>query len=135
MTTKKIHRSPINAKALFASMEAARSVGPWWRSSLLGFDVAAFKPAPDDKVFVNGAKIRCPLCKWQPEHRHTWSCTSMGPPENFSGGCGHSWNTFDTAGLCPGCNHQWRHTTCFSCGKTTRHPDWYDKGGGPAGRK
>ena len=128
--TRRIHSSPISARALLV-----RSEGPWWRSSLLAFDLATFKPDPADKVFVNGAKIRCPLCKWQPEYRSTWTCTAMGPPENFNGGCGHSWNTFDTAGRCPGCSHQWRHTSCLSCGKSTPHQDWYDKGGTPPRRR
>ena len=110
-----------------------RRAGPFPRP--LAFDLAAFKPAPEDKVFVNGVKIRCPVCRWQPEYRSSWICASMGPPENFSPGCGHSWNTFDTAGLCPGCRHQWRHTTCLACSKTTLHKDWYDTGGGSGRRR
>ena len=121
--TKRIHPFPFGALALPTRSEAA-----WQRSSMLGFEPAAFKPAPDDKVFVNGVKIRCPICSWQPEQRSSWVCSPMGRPEYFSGGCGHSWNTFDTAGLCPGCNHQWRHTTCHSCGSTTPQKDWYDNG-------
>ena len=125
----RIHEIAISVQAL-----VARSQEPWWRASLLAFDLAAFKPDPGDKVVVNGARIRCPHCKWQPEYRSTWTCTPMGPPENFTGGCFHSWNTFDTAGVCPGCSHHWRHTTCLSCGQTSPHKDWYDTGGG-AGRR
>jgi predicted amidophosphoribosyltransferase len=54
----------------------------------------------------------------------------MGSPENFSGGCGHGWNTFDTRGACPGCSYQWKHTWCLDCGKPSLHDDWYVSGGG-----
>src|SRR6201998_1188981 len=35
-------------------------------------------------------RIRCPLCGWSPRKQDKWVCT-----------CGHSWNTFDTGGVCP----------------------------------
>ena len=38
----------------------------------------------------SGPRIRCPLCGWSPRNDDRWSCT-----------CGHSWNTFDTGGVCP----------------------------------
>lgn len=59
-------------------------------------------------------RIRCPLCGWSPRKEDLWSCT-----------CGHSWNTFDTGGVCPGCLHQWTETQCLSCSRWSRHSDWY----------
>jgi hypothetical protein len=40
-------------------------------------------------------------------------------------GCETSWNTFWTAGLCPGCSHRWQHTQCLACGAISPHRDWY----------
>ena len=34
-------------------------------------------------------RIRCLLCGWSPRKEDKW--------------CGHSWNTFDTGGVCPAC--------------------------------
>ena len=94
------------------------------------FAVTAFKPEnlkPDLQrdAGLSPARIRCPLCSWQPSPSSRWHCMQMGPPENFSGGCGHSWNTFDTRGVCPGCTYQWRHTWCFGCHRPSPHDDWY----------
>jgi hypothetical protein len=86
----------------------------------------------DDPAYGSG-KICCPACQWQPDKYSRWFCISMGPPENFSGGCGNGWNTFDTRGVCPGCQHHWRHTTCLSCSVTSLHDDWYASPG--TGRK
>jgi hypothetical protein len=55
-------------------------------------------------------------------------CSSCGHPEYFDGGCGTTWNTFTTRGLCPGCGHQWRWTTCLACHGWSRHEDWYEQG-------
>jgi hypothetical protein len=62
-----------------------------------------------------GSRIRCPLCGWTPRKRDLWSCT-----------CGHSWNTFDTGGVCPGCLHQWTETQCLSCQRWSPHSAWYE---------
>jgi hypothetical protein len=59
-------------------------------------------------------RIRCPACKWEPGPDARWSCT-----------CLHAWNTFDTAGICPGCGKHWEHTQCPRCGSWSRHADWY----------
>ena len=59
-------------------------------------------------------KIRCPKCKWEPRKHDRWSCL-----------CGHIWNTFDTHGVCPGCDAQWRETACLSCHQWSLHDDWY----------
>jgi hypothetical protein len=39
-------------------------------------------------------RIRCPKCKWQPGRGERWMCK-----------CRHVWNTFDTHGVCPACQH------------------------------
>ena len=39
--------------------------------------------------------------------------------------CGHSWNTFDTGGVCPGCRYQWKITKCLRCKEWSAHSDWY----------
>jgi len=58
--------------------------------------------------------IRCPRCEWTPRAQNQWSCE-----------CGHQWNTFDTRGLCPGCEHQWEITACLQCGAVSPHAEWY----------
>ena len=84
----------------------------------------------------SNGRIRCPHCRWQPERGSRWLCYPAGAPEFFFGGCGASWNTFDTRGRCPGCSHQWRFTSCLACSKWALHDDWYepepgkDAGGG-----
>ncbi len=70
-------------------------------------------------------RIRCPLCKWQPQKSSRWYCADLPFPENFFDGCETHWNTFDTRGKCPGCQHQWRYTTCLSCSQHSVHEDWY----------
>jgi hypothetical protein len=63
-----------------------------------------------------GRRIRCPRCKWHPHKNSSWYC---GP------GCWHSWNTFDTGGVCPKCKRQWTETECKSCKRWSPHVDWY----------
>ncbi|MGH9800728.1 MAG: hypothetical protein ACRD82_10215 [Blastocatellia bacterium] len=70
------------------------------------------------------SRIRCPLCKWQPNANSRWNCGGGGPPEYYQG-CGTGWNTFDTGGVCPGCDHQWRWTACLSCSNYSLHEAWY----------
>ena len=54
------------------------------------------KPAEGPPVLgASGETIRCPKCNWVPHHTDRWLCK-----------CGHSWNTFETAGSCPGCRYQ-----------------------------
>lgn len=64
---------------------------------------------------ATGPRIRCPLCGWSPRADDLWSCT-----------CGHSWNTFDTGGVCPGCVTQWNETQCLECARWSPHSDWYE---------
>jgi hypothetical protein len=70
-------------------------------------------------------RIRCPLCQWQPQASSRWYCTNYQYPEYFFNGCGTVWNTFTTYGLCPGCGHQWRWTTCLRCHRWSLHEAWY----------
>lgn len=80
----------------------------------------------DDLLF---GRIRCPLCGWRPSSSSMWACQSFGTPEPFFGGCGSIWNTFETRGLCPGCAHQWRWTSCHRCHRWSPHEEWYEKQG------
>ncbi len=41
------------------------------------------------------------------------------------GGCGTTWNTFDTRGVCPKCGWKWIITACLSCKQFSPHEDWY----------
>jgi hypothetical protein len=77
------------------------------------------KPDADIEIGKNFLRIRCPKCQWQPGKGHTWIC---------SPGCGHAWNTFDTHGLCPGCQKQWLETECPRCNIMSLHDDWYETG-------
>ena len=61
-----------------------------------------------------GPRIRCPKCRWEPREGDLWACT-----------CGHSWNTFDTGGVCPGCLRQWTVTQCLKCHEYSPHSEWY----------
>lgn len=70
---------------------------------------------PGSSTTYGGGRIRCPKCKWQPSKHDRWSCA-----------CGHSWNTFDTRGLCPACDAQWRDTACPACHQWSLHDDWYE---------
>ncbi|HEX5058118.1 MAG TPA: hypothetical protein VFV99_02105 [Kofleriaceae bacterium] len=63
---------------------------------------------------TRGRKIRCPKCAWQPGKHDRWSCL-----------CGHSWNTFDTRGVCPGCDAKWSETQCRRCHEWSPHEAWY----------
>jgi len=59
-------------------------------------------------------RIRCPRCGWEPGRHDRWACT-----------CLHSWNTFDTGGVCPACGREWSETQCLRCNAWSRHADWY----------
>ena len=71
-------------------------------------------------------RIRCPLCEWTPAPASTWCCFADGTPEPPFPWCGTSWNTFATHGRCPGCDHQWKWTSCLRCGGFSLHEDWYE---------
>jgi hypothetical protein len=61
-------------------------------------------------------EIWCPKCGWRPRAEDRWICMP---------GCDTSWNTFWTAGLCPGCMHRWHNTQCLVCTRISPHRDWY----------
>ena len=79
----------------------------------------------DDEDAFRG--IRCPLCAWQPIASSRWCCDPRLSPEPSFEGCLTEWNTFTTRGRCPGCNHQWRWTSCLRCAGWSLHDDWYVK--------
>jgi hypothetical protein len=76
----------------------------------------------DDKP---SGRIRCPHCAWRPSRHDLWSCGGGSGPEPYKG-CGTTWNTFSTRGVCPGCSHRWRWTLCPECSSWSRHDDWYE---------
>ena len=59
-------------------------------------------------------RIRCPRCAWEPGPHDRWQCN-----------CLYLWNTFETGGVCPGCNYQWLETMCPRCRIWSPHRDWY----------
>lgn len=63
---------------------------------------------------TRGRKIRCPKCAWSPRKTDRWMCA-----------CGHTWNTFDTRGICPACDAAWRETQCLRCHAWSLHDSWY----------
>jgi hypothetical protein len=63
---------------------------------------------------TRGRKIRCPRCAWEPGKHDRWMCL-----------CGHVWNTFDTRGVCPGCDAKWKETACLRCHQWSDHEAWY----------
>ena len=67
------------------------------------------------------SRIRCPLCRWQPNASSRWYCGD----DRYHDGCGTGWNTFDTRGRCPGCAYLWKWTECLRCGEASPHEDWY----------
>jgi hypothetical protein len=81
----------------------------------------------DEDEAKDYSRIRCPLCRWQPDETCLWCCEDQDDPEYFFNGCGTTWNTFTTRGLCPGCGHQWRWTICLWCDGWSLHEDWYAK--------
>jgi hypothetical protein len=81
------------------------------------------KPTVGDED--RSSRIRCPHCDWRPQPSSHWYCAACPVPEGFFLGCGTAWNTFETRGRCPGCQHQWQWTSCHACGEWSPHDDWY----------
>ena len=77
--------------------------------------------------------VRCPLCAWRPDASSRWCCEPGQSPEPPFPGCLTVWNTFSTRGQCPGCDHQWRWTSCLSCSGWSLHEDWYESADERAG--
>lgn len=61
-------------------------------------------------------EIYCPKCRYRPVAEDRWACQP---------GCGTSWNTFWTRGLCPECTKLWHVTQCPTCEKVSPHRNWY----------
>src|SRR5215204_2888812 len=106
-------------------MLSARSIWLWFP-----FNLAFRRANPDDvgnpvadlsDIDEHLSRIRCPLCKWRPARTSLWTCWDVGHPEYFYGGCGNTWNTFETRGRCPTCSHRWKWTTCHSCHSWSPH--------------
>jgi len=70
---------------------------------------------------IDFSRIRCPLCRWQPNAASRWFCSDF----NSHDGCGTEWNTFDTRGICPGCKYRWHWTDCLRCFRSSPHEAWY----------
>ena len=68
---------------------------------------------------MSKSEIFCPKCRWKPKPSSRWLCTLQ------IGGCGTTWNTFDTRGVCPKCGWKWIITACLSCKQFSPHEDWY----------
>ena len=84
--------------------------------------------APHDDERDAFDRIRCPRCSWQPTPASEWCCFGAGTPEPPFEWCGTTWNTFTTRGRCPGCQHQWKWTSCLRCAEFSLHEDWYEDG-------
>jgi len=80
------------------------------------FGLVFTKKGTDARLRGDREKIRCPKCAWEPSRTDRWLCHE---------GCGHVWNTFETRGLCPGCNKQWTETVCLRCNEWSPHDAWY----------
>jgi hypothetical protein len=102
------------------------AVGLWLFQETLKPEKPRTTAKAEDQKEEEFNRIRCPLCKWQPNARSRWYCVSCDYPEYFYDGCGATWNTFTTRGRCPGCGHQWRWTSCLVCAGWSRHENWYD---------
>ncbi|MGI8668550.1 MAG: hypothetical protein ACR2J3_01750 [Aridibacter sp.] len=96
------------------------------QKNLEGGKIIVEKLLEDETDF---SRIRCPHCKWQPKASSIWFCSDCDFPEYFYGGCETAWNSFNTRGKCPGCNHKWRWTSCLSCGEWALHEKWYVNNG------
>jgi hypothetical protein len=114
---------PLKQKS-FRRYRALAAILLLFQKGLTPSDVTDTVDKSDDEEPMRG-RIRCPLCRWQPDSGSSWVCADCPYPEYFLDGCGAEWNTFDTRGLCPGCGHQWRWTSCLSCEKWSLHEDWY----------
>ena len=118
-------------------LESLRTVMTFYAITIPGTWPCWFKKTPEAEEMIrrseekedlsSGGRIRCPLCRWQPDRNSRWFCADVGHPEYFFGGCWTSWNTFETRGRCPGCSHQWTWTSCLRCHGWSKHEEWYDQ--------
>ena len=75
------------------------------------------EPGVDETTGAGQDRVKCPVCQWSPAADDRWTCS-----------CQHSWNTFDTGGVCPKCLLQWMHTQCPKCLQWSAHSAWYPQG-------
>ncbi len=87
---------------------------PWFKGPLRSDAEAPVRKVAPEQGRAGARRIRCPRCQWQPRASDLWGCV-----------CGHSWNTFDTAGVCPSCRLRWLVTQCLSCKEFSPHEEWY----------
>jgi len=99
----------------------------WFFQKSLSAEKIADQLARSGEEEAKQCRIRCPLCRWQPKPDDLWYCGDCAYPEYFFEGCGMMWNTFTTKGLCPGCAHQWRYTSCLRCAGWSLHEEWYSE--------
>lgn len=97
----------------------------FYRRSLTPEEASAGTLEESEEDDAYEGRVRCPLCGWRPDASSLWLCDDCDHPEYFYDGCGCEWNTFDTGGLCPGCGHRWRWTSCLYCEGWSLHEDWY----------
>ena len=119
---------PFKQQRFRLSCQLALIVFALFQKSLKHVESADESPARDHAE-PDFSRIRCPLCHWRPRASSRWFCDDCGYPEHFFDGCGTTWNTFNTRGLCPGCAHQWRWTACLRCDGWSLHEAWYLKQG------
>ena len=74
-------------------------------------------PEIPDKPESGRPDVACPGCHYRPTAFDVWICQPDG--------CGHVWDTFTTAGRCPGCDAQFPWTACPACGRAFAHKAWY----------
>ena len=110
-----LDRIPDDDLRLFAQIELAAALAAMPE---LPETQREYRPRPPMKGTpmraADGSTICCPKCGWVPVQEARWGCE-----------CGHVWNTFETRGLCPACQHQWEVTLCYGCHEISRHSDWY----------
>ena len=56
----------------------------------------------------------CPSCKAVPPAGEYWLCS----------GCGKSFDTFQSAAVCPNCGTRFSRTSCFDCGTASAFDEW-----------
>ncbi len=79
-----------------------------YRSMRAGFELYKMEKAP------RRADAVCPMCRQHPPEIPIWRCP-----------CGATFDTFQTAGVCPGCGQGFFTTACPFCQQSTPLGLWY----------
>ena len=74
-----------------------------------------------DETPTRGARVRCPLCAWEPDGGKHWQCDK----------CFVIFDTFRTRAHCPKCPQSWKETQCIACQEMSDHELWYVDEGSP----